>query len=152
MKLRRTAAFAVACATATVGLSVVAAGPAAAAAGSWQSYDYYPPNGSTSRWTCSVERFIAADVFGQVCVIRSANGNYVQAALMVRNSGPLHSVAAAPELYSTSSENLGRWTCPSSGVSRTRTSVCYGQTVAMGGTAYAAAVANARDLGKSPNG
>jgi hypothetical protein len=146
------AAAAVACATAIVGLSVVTAGPAAAAAGSWRAYDYYPPNGSSSEWTCGDEKYIAYQVYGQVCAIRSPSGASVQAALMVRNSGPLYSVAAAPELYDTSGTALGRWTCPSSGVSSAKTSVCFGQTLSHRGLVRAAAVANARDLGLSPIG
>lgn len=74
--------------TAVAGLSLAAAGPAAAAGGgSWRAYGHTNPiTSSASTWHCAGTVPVSTDVSAQVRAIRSSGGGVVQGAVIVRNN------------------------------------------------------------------
>jgi hypothetical protein len=125
--------------TAVLGLSLVAAGPAAAATGSWRAYgNTNPITSSTSHWQCGFTKTVTTNVVAQACAIRSSNGFGVQAAVIVRNNrSSLYAVEAAVELTDWETTNsLGRWECSRSGVGANSWSVCFGQTLSYASRVY----------------
>ncbi|SCG81357.1 hypothetical protein GA0070623_5735 [Micromonospora rifamycinica] len=141
--------------TATLGLSLTSAGPAAATEnGSWRAYgNTNPITSSPSTWRCAGSKTIATSVVAQVCAIRSSGGGAVQAAVIVRNNrSGLYSVAAAMDLYTTSGVNLGDWVCSSSGVGANSWSVCFGRTLTQSKAVNSVGASSpGGDLGQSPS-
>ncbi|MEU6032699.1 hypothetical protein OG288_42865 [Streptomyces tauricus] len=132
-------------------MSLVSAGPAAAAAGAWRAYgNTNPITSSSSTWHCAGSKEVADDVHAQVCAIRSSNGTGVQGAVIVRNDrSSLYSAAAFMDLR-TSSATLGNWSCASSGVAANSWSVCFGKTLTQSSPVNSAGSAQAVSLGVSP--
>jgi hypothetical protein len=130
MNLKRSAAAALAVGTGVLGLTLVNAGPAAAAAGSWSAYGTTNPiSSSDDLWWCTPTKEITTRVFAQNCVIRDdADHTRVRGAVIVRNNrSALYSVEAATDLQnSTLNVFYGRWECRSSGVASGTWSVCFG--------------------------
>ncbi|MEA5360926.1 hypothetical protein VA596_15365 [Amycolatopsis sp., V23-08] len=150
---RRAAAGLTTIATAGLGLSLAAAGPAAAAeTGSWHAYgNTNPITSSASTWHCAGSKAVTTSVVAQVCAIRAPGGGSVQGAVIVRNNrAGLYSLSAAMDLYSSSGTKLGIWTCASSGVAANSWSVCFGRTLPHGGAVDSVGRAGDVDLGESP--
>lgn len=156
MGIARVAAMLTAVVTATLGLSLTSAGPAAAVeSGSWRAYgNTNPITSSSSTWRCASTQTITTDVVAQVCAIRSSGGGAVQAAVIVRNNrSGLYSAAASMDLYTSSGGYLGDWLCSSSGVGANSWSVCFGRTLTQSKAVNSVGVANPGDvsLGQSPS-
>jgi hypothetical protein len=138
---------------AVLGLSLVTAGPAAAATGSWQAYgNTNPITSSASRWVCGPSKPVEVNVVAQACVIRSPSGTSVQAAVIVRNNrSSLYSVEAAVEMWDwLLVYQLNVWECSRSGVGAHSWSVCFGRTFTWGNPVFVgAAGANGVLLSKS---
>jgi hypothetical protein len=149
---RRVAALA-AVITAFAGLSLVTAGPAAAAeAGYWRAYgNTNPITSSPAEWSCARSKAIATDVLAQVCAVRSPNEVYVQGAVIVRNNrSSLFSTSAAMTVFSGEPRPLGDWVCSSSGVGARSWSVCFGRSFVFRPAVLASGEAKGVDLGVSP--
>jgi hypothetical protein len=68
-------------------------------------------------------------VYAQACAVQSANGAWVQAAVIVRNSrSTVYGAEAAMELWNLDGR-VGRWTCARSGVGPKSWSVCFGDSL-----------------------
>lgn len=131
MKLKRLAASAMVVATGVVGLSVVSAGPAAAAAGVWRAYgDTNPSTIGTSTWSCADPTTITPGVLAWACAIRSRDRVHVQVAVVVRNTQPsLYAAEATVAMAGVAGKALGEWECSNSGVGANSWSACYGETL-----------------------
>ncbi|MEV4350299.1 hypothetical protein AB0J83_38065 [Actinoplanes sp. NPDC049596] len=121
-------------ATAVFGLNVVTSGPAAAASGTWRSYenDNNPIKYSPHFWDCAATKEIANDIFAQLCVVkRDSSPHAGTAAVIVRNNrSTLYSAEARGDLVAFADKShLGYWTCSRSGVGPGTWSVCWGQWV-----------------------
>lgn len=151
MRITRTGMGAAVAITAALGVSLATAGPAAAADGAWRAYgNTNPITSSSSTWRCASTKEVADNVHAQVCAIRSAAGNSVQGAVIVRNDrSSLYSLAAYMDLR-TSSANLGLWECSFSGVGANSWSVCFGKTLTQSSAVDSAGSAGAISLGVSP--
>jgi hypothetical protein len=162
VNIKMLAASVVTVVTAVLGVGLAAAGPAAAATGSWVAYgNKNPITTSESTWKCAATQPVTADgkVGAQVCAIRSADKNAVQAAVIVRNNrSSLYGVEAAADLsrfaFVGGDVNAGfydRWTCSRSGVAANSWSVCFGESVPKQPWTWdARGGANGIDLGVSP--
>lgn len=130
---------------------VFTAGPAAAENGVWRSYSSDPTRIGTSTWECGyTDNRIASGVSAQVCAIRTANKERVQAAVIVHNRRTTaFSVKATAFLWDVKSLNsLGSWDCRSSGVGAESWSVCFGITIPyLGRQVEANGTANDAELG-----
>ena len=116
---------------AIVGLSSITAGPATAAGtGSWRAFgNTNPITSSTSHWTCGATVGIDGNLIAQVCVVRSAFGDTVQGAVIVRNNGPfVFALEASGTVLNADEIAIRTWDCPMSGVGANSWSVCFGQT------------------------
>jgi hypothetical protein len=152
MKLKRLAASAVAVVTGVLGLGLAAAGPAAAATGTWRAYgNTNPISSSTSFWSCGITTTVTTNVLAQVYVIRAVGSRFLQAAVIVRNNrSSLYAVEAAADLE-TITAFVNRWECPRSGVGANSWSVCFGQTLNFpDDVVRSRGGANGVDLGYSP--
>ena len=135
MKLRRFSAAAMAVTTGALGLTLVNASPALAAAGVWRPFGDTNPitsTSDTSKWTCGGTSTIDFQVYAQACVIRSRTSpGALQGAVIVRNSNPYgYTAEAAVELdWEGGSTAWDRWECSRSGLARESWSVCFGKTV-----------------------
>lgn len=134
---------------AVVGLGLAVAGPAVADTGVWRAYgNKNPITSSKSTWTCAPSVGIATNVGAQVCVVRSASGASVQAAVIVRNNqAGIFSTNARASLFNHMDAVLYAADCPRSGVAADSWSVCYGRTIAHGDSVHAGGLANGRSLG-----
>jgi hypothetical protein len=133
MRLRRWAVRAMAVATVVAGLGLVTAGPAAATEelrGRWVPYgDTYPVTVGTSRWSCTAEKPVVSNVKAQICAVRTADGRYVQGAVIIRNDrSGLFRAAVALMMKRETGPWDRRWTCPNSGVGAHSWSVCFGDS------------------------
>jgi hypothetical protein len=153
VNVKRAVAGLTAVVTAVLGLSLVTAGPAAAATGVWRAYgNTNPITSSPSTWRCGVTTPLDTNVSAQPCAIRASGGLAVQVAVIVRNSrSSLYAVEAAVELWDyTANEIRGRWVCARSGVGAHSWSVCFGTTVPYEyPVVVGAAGANGTQLGRS---
>ncbi|HEX4811144.1 MAG TPA: hypothetical protein VFV66_00115 [Nonomuraea sp.] len=126
--------------TAVVGLSLVATEPAAAAgAGVWRAYgNTNPITSSSSDWSCGSTVMINFYVRAQACTILSADKNYVQPAVIVRNDlDTLYKATATMskyvyDEYMDTTTLISRETCPLSGIGAQSWSVCFGTTTIKG--------------------
>lgn len=151
MRLKRAIAVLTATAVSVIGLSLVAASPAAA--GTWRAYgNTNPITSSSSTWRCAATKTISTNVLAQVCAIRSEEGSGVQGAVIVRNNrSSLYSVDASMDLKNSSGVVLGGWACPSSGVGANSWSVCFGSTLIQHNSVNSLGWAKGEYLGISPN-
>jgi hypothetical protein len=132
MLVKKLAAGSMALATVVLGLNVATVSPAAAAPGSWRAYpDTNPVESSNSLWACGTTSEIGSGgVSAQACAIRSANNDFVQAAVIVKNRLPhTYPVTAHMKLTSRSDGDLGSWDCSLSRMGRESWSVCFGPTI-----------------------
>lgn len=138
--------------TSVVAMLLLSVGVATAESGSWRAYgNTNPITSSPSTWGCASSTAVATNVIAQVCAIRSAGGDAVQAAVIVRNNrASLYSVQAAMDLYTLFGIKLGDWVCPSSGVGANSWSVCFGRTINETSLVNSAGAANGVSLGISP--
>jgi hypothetical protein len=156
MRIPRAVAGLAAVIAAVLGLNLAAAGSAAAAVswetGSWHPYgNTNPISSSSSTWNCDVTVSIGDNVGGQICAVRSASGNSVQAAVLVRNNrSSSASVWARMELFAGPTR-LGGWNCATSGVAPHSWSVCFGRSLTRSSTAFSYGSANGVLLGVSGN-
>ncbi len=115
----------------------LALGATAAMAG-WSSYGSTNP--ITSNWECGMTKPVTTDgsVVSQVCTVRTANKEYFQGAVIVRNNKTsLFNTNAGLAVFYYSSGNLyGSWGCSSSGVAAKSWSVCFGPTFSAGSASY----------------
>jgi hypothetical protein len=154
MRLKTLAAVATAVITAALGLSVITAGPAAAAAvgaGVWRSYDTSPIG---SRWACGDAKSIGADISGRPCIIRTADGQSVQGAVVILNNrSTVVPVVAAVVVWPEDGVVFEpwEWHCSRSGVGASSWSVCFGDTFPYTDEAYTQGGANGHDLRLSPS-
>lgn len=127
---------------------------AATETGTWRAYgNTNPITSSPSTWHCASSQTVATNVSAQVCVVRSASGDAVQAAVVVRNNrSSLYATTASMNLFSYSGLYLGDWACSSSGVGANSWSVCFGNTFTWGTLVNSAGYANDVGLGMSPLG
>jgi hypothetical protein len=129
--------------SAAIGANLITAGPVAAlsdgsssaavlsdVAGSWKAYgDINPIDSSSSKWSCGGTDTVDTLVIAQACAVRSSNGRYAQAAVIVRNNrSTSYAAEVAMELWGDDGR-FGRWTCSRSGVARNSWSVCFGSTL-----------------------
>ncbi len=140
---------------AVLGLSLVTAGPAAAAPvpGVWVAYgNTNPITSSNSTWRCGPTRTVESRVGAQICAIRSSNGRFVQAAVIVRNDrSSLYPVEVAVDLRYGGDWLAGTWACSRSGVGPDSWSVCFGDSYEEEWQVYASAGgANGVPLDRSP--
>ncbi|MBM2619435.1 hypothetical protein JIG36_28165 [Actinoplanes sp. LDG1-06] len=151
MKLKKLAASITAVATGVLGLTLLTAGPAAAATGNWRPYgNTNPITSSPSTWLCASTKTVTTDILAQVCVIRTPypDTSNVQGAVIVRNNrSSLFSVQAAVDLSNQGGPFIDRWTCRSSGVAAHSWSVCFGATIPNAFRTQARGGANGVDLG-----
>jgi hypothetical protein len=71
--------------------------------------------------------------------------------VIVRNNrSTLYALAAAMDLYTSSSVFLGDWVCSSSGVGANSWSVCFGDTLTQSSPVNSAGAADGVGLGVSP--
>ena len=133
------------------GLALATPGTAAAADGTWRAYgNTNPIDSSPSKWVCADTKTIAPNVFAQVCAIRSADGDHVQGAVIVRNNRFTgYSVTATVDLANSGGE-INFWKCKSSGVAQRSWSVCFGQTLPERGSVTSEGWANGEYLEVSP--
>jgi hypothetical protein len=126
MRFARMAAGLTAIAIAALGLSLAAAGPAAAATGSWHSFGSTNP--ITRSWHCGPTGTVTAGVSAQVCLVQGQdNRNLFQAATIVRNNRPrIYTVGADANLQGRVGN---QWSCSVSGVGANSWSVCFGATI-----------------------
>jgi hypothetical protein len=154
MRLKTLAAAATAVITTALGLSVLTAGPATASTaaavypGVWRSYQSNPIG---PRWYCrNTATSIGADISGRPCIIHSADGQYVQGAVVILNNrSTVVPVEAAVNVYDDLGK-YGEWHCGRSGVGGSSWSVCFGNTFRYTGFDYTHGGANGTDLGTSP--
>jgi hypothetical protein len=139
--------------TAVIGLSLVTAGPAAAAAGVWVADGSTNPiTSSASTWKCTATQSIGNGVGAQGCMVRAPGGKAIQGAVIVLNTrSTLYPVAAAMELKRyIGRQSLGRWECASAQLDH-GWSVCFGHGVSYEFTALVTSSgANGVELGSSP--
>lgn len=111
---------------------------ATAAMAAWQSYgNTNPITSSSSTWKCQSSIKVATNVNSQVCTVRSANGQYVQGAVIIRNNNSyLYTANASMTVYYPNRSTRGSWSCSSSGVGANSWSVCFGTTFAANGYSY----------------
>ncbi len=111
---------------------------ATAATAGWVSYGSINPiTSSSSSWRCAATQALSTKVGAQVCTIRSADGNGVQGAIIVRNDNSyLYSTDARMTVKYDFGAIRGNWSCPSSGVGANSWSVCFGATFAPGNYKY----------------
>jgi len=107
-------------------------GTTAAMAG-WASYGNTPPTTlGTSTWVCGTTKPVTTDgsVVSQGCTVRTADGQYIQGAVIVRNNrtSAFTTNAGMATFYLNGSLH-GSWGCSSSGVAANSWSVCFGTTV-----------------------
>ncbi|GGM84675.1 hypothetical protein GCM10011609_21050 [Lentzea pudingi] len=138
---------------ALLGLSLVTAGSASAATGSWKAYgNTNPITSSPHTWKCDASKVISTNVLAQVCVIRSENGKLVQGAVIVRNNtNALFSTSASVTVWNKQPVVLGEWDCASSGVATKSWSVCFGQSFPFNPKADATGYAKGVYLGDTPD-
>jgi hypothetical protein len=138
MKLKRLLASAMVVVTGALGLTVAAAGPAAAAAGSWKPYGTTNPIESTVGvwvWVCGSTSEITTDVFAQVCAVRIFSRGLptdtVRSAVIVRNNkSGMYNTSAKSDLSNHATNRfIDRWACASSGIATRTWSVCFGQWI-----------------------
>jgi hypothetical protein len=136
-----------------LGLGLVTASPASAAAGSWKAYgNTNPITSSPHTWKCDASKIISTNVLAQVCVIRSANEELVQGAVIVRNNtNGLFSTSASVKVWNKQPVVLGEWACASSGVATKSWSVCFGRSFPFNPKADATGYANGVFLGDTPD-
>jgi hypothetical protein len=157
MRLKTLAAAAMAVITAALGLSVIAAGPAAAAevlVGTWRSYDTNPIGAGDSTWKCATAKSIGADISGRSCIIRTADRQSVQGAVVILNNrSTVVPVEAAVVVYPAAPVIIEKWEwhCSRSGVGASSWSVCFGETFPFTDKALTHGGANGHDLQFSPS-
>jgi hypothetical protein len=142
--------------TAVLGLTLVTAGAAAAATesvGVWHPYgNTNPITSSSSTWRCDTSTTVDTNVLAQVCAIRTPDGSFVQAAVIVRNNrSSLYAADAGMDLLTSGGTLMGDWGCPLSGVGAHSWSVCFGETLPTNSLVYARGIVNIQVLGISPN-
>jgi O-glycosyl hydrolase len=128
MRITRVLAGSAAVITAVAGVSLAAAGPAAAVS-AWRPFgNTNPVTSSSSEWACAPSQQIAVNVVAQVCAVRGFGA--VQAAVIVRNNKPVtYNVSATMDLYDTAmKKTLGSYGCGLSGVAANSWSVCFGSS------------------------
>lgn len=126
---------------------------ATAATAGWVSYGNTSPiTSSSSSWKCQTTQAVANNVGAQVCTVRSADGQSVQGAVIVRNNNSyLYSTSVRMTVYYDYGGTRGNWSCSSSGVGANSWSVCFGPTFAALGYRYSTSgYANSTWLGTSP--
>nr|AGS49718.1 hypothetical protein [uncultured bacterium esnapd14] len=139
--------------TAVVALGLATGGPAVAAEpGNWHAYgNTNPITSSPSTWRCTPTQTVAPEVVAQACAVRSANGDAVQGAVIVRNNYPYRFAAwAAMDLYNLFEKHLGSWGCSTSNVAANSWSVCFGRTFRQIDPVKTFGVTNNAILGRSP--
>jgi hypothetical protein len=139
MRVSRLVAGLAATVTAVLGLSLVTAGPAAAASGVWHAYgNTNPITTSSSVWACGPTSTVESNVLAQLCAVMTPDGEYFQSAVVVRNNrSSLYGVEVAAVLADYIYENvMDNSSCARSGVAANSWSVCYGKTVAHYGVVY----------------
>ncbi|MCT2582163.1 hypothetical protein [Actinophytocola gossypii] len=152
--IRRALAGLAAITAVTLGLGLTTVGTAAAADGSWRAYgNTNPITSSSSTWKCGSTKTVAYSVLAQVCMVRSARGDDMQGAVIVRNNNRvgLFMTDASVSLHRPSGAQVDKWFCEDSGVAANSWSVCFGKTIAYPGATRAVGVANNVGLGSSPN-
>ncbi|WP_250031432.1 hypothetical protein [Paractinoplanes maris] len=129
MMKTRLAVSAAATGVAALGLCLATVSPAAAASGTWRSYEKSPIKPSTSEWGCAESASLELDVIAQACAIRSSDRKNVQAAIIVQNrTSTTFRAQASVDLWNTSISRIGEWSCTASTVGPKSFSVCYGAT------------------------
>ncbi|TQS43694.1 hypothetical protein [Cryptosporangium phraense] len=134
-QIARVVAGSAAVVTLAAGLTMVVADPAAALTvenGTWRAVGSQDPAnswGGTHKCDAGWSD-IGASVQARKCGIRSANGQSVQGAIVIRNSRPtLVGVQVAFMMDTLHSGTFDiRWVCPDSGVGANSYSVCFGRT------------------------
>jgi hypothetical protein len=145
--------------TATLGLSVMTAGPAAAETvrgkwppvevGTWHSYATNPINAGSSTWRCGAAKSIGADISGRPCIIRTPDRQSIQGAVVILNNrSTTVPVEAAVVVSPATAGVIGRqeWHCSRSGVGARSWSVCFGDTFRYEDIAHTHGGANGHDL------
>ncbi|WP_250009224.1 hypothetical protein [Actinoplanes sp. M2I2] len=180
MRIKASSAAAAVIITATLGLSVMTASPAAAAetvrgnwptageadpmgfgksaaadpeVGTWRSYATNPINAGSSTWRCGDAKGIGTDISGRPCIIRTADRESVQGAVVILNNrSSIVPVEAAVVVRAAAYEpfELGEWHCSRSGVGARSWSVCFGETFSFSDKADTQGGANGKDLLYSP--
>jgi hypothetical protein len=90
---------------------------------------------------------VVAGLIAQVCVVRSAFGDTVQGAVIVRNDNSfLVAALAGVTVFNANGGAKGDWECPSSGVATNSWSVCFGQTFTDESAVFAQGGSNGRTL------
>lgn len=138
---------------AVVGLNVATAGPAAAVGyGSWINYrNTNPITSSASTWACGSTEQIDTLVGAQTCAIRSPNGKYVQAAIIVRNNkATSYAVPLGKVSLKTPNAVLNLWNCTQVTATANSWLVCFGDTLTHQGTVRSAGIVDLDELTQSP--
>ena len=134
-------------------MSLATAGPASATGtGTWRAYgNTNPITSSSSTWRCDDTVPVVANVYAQVCAIRSYDNRSVQGAVIVRNNrSSLYSAAAWVDL-AIGFTVIGDWACSLSGVGAHSWSVCFGRTQTVTSQVNSTGRVNGVHLGLSPS-
>jgi hypothetical protein len=102
-----------------------------AMAADWKDYgNINPISSSTLTWTCTKSKQIDTGIYGQVCLVRSFDGQIVQGAIIVRNNNSyLYSAGARGTLFNIDGNPITTWDCPHSSFGANSWSVCFGNTL-----------------------
>jgi hypothetical protein len=175
MRPKTLAAAAMAVITAALGLSVITASPAAAETmhgdlrpygetnpirssnstaaavdvGTWRSYATDPINAGSSTWRCGAAKSIGADISGRPCIIRTADRQYVQGAVVILNNrSTTVPVVAAVVVWPEDGVvyEPWEWHCSRSGVGARSWSVCFSDSFRFADRAETNGGANGHDL------